>query len=490
MSKFLDLEPKLTFDDVSTVPGHSFFLPKEANLHTHLIDDVYLNMPILSAAMDRVTEHQMAIAMARWGGLGVLHKNMSLEAQVKEVVLTKRADSAFVLEPVTVRPEATLREATERMRERNVSGLMVVSSEGRLEGVLTQRDVLLQDLSKPVRSRMTAKDLTVGRPGISAEEAKNLMLDQRVERLPIVEDNKLVGLATLRNILEQGDPDVKTVDEDGNLRVAAAIGVGKLGLEQAEALLSVGCDVLVVDTAHGHAQSVIKTVRELRNLYKEARVMAGNVTTRAATRALTDAGATAVKVGQGPGSICTTRVVAGTGIPQISAILDCVRDLNKIPKDAAQYGVSLPRNTVVADGGIRTSGDIVKALVAGANCVMLGMLLAGTKESPGQLIREGDRTYKAYRGMGSISAMKEGSKSRYFQEGVASDKLVAEGVEGKVPYKGSVGKVLEQLIGGIQSGMGYVGCQTIPKLHSDAKLIRVTNAGLTESHPHDIFFNR
>lgn len=857
-SKLLDTEPKLTFDDVSTVPAASDFLPSEAILRTHLIGDIYLNMPILSAAMDRVTEHRMAIAMARRGGLGVIHKNMSLEAQVREIVLTKRADSAFVLEPVTIGLETTLRAAVERMRERNVSGLMVVSSGGILEGVLTKRDVLLQNLDWSVESRMTGKNLVVGYPDISADDAKKLMLDHRVERLPIIDqDSKLVGLATLRNILEQGDSNVKTVDENGDLRVAAAIGVGKAGLAQAEALLGAGCDVLVVDTAHGHAKSVIDTVGNLKEAFPKARIMAGNVTTAYAADELVLAGASSVKTGQGPGcfaagtrilmadasykniedirpgdrvinmygnpvsvwrawctgirkviglrtttfptetvctpdhkffvgdlssvkqttlrnrgyvrllkqstrkgqsklrwcevgsveqfacllpnqmrfeiptgfsidladfairkgkqlkryntriqdgyelgyifgmflgdghsflaesrnsemgrvswylgldetdyaeklasclekvvgirptfnpdgkvnhvhlyslqwarifqpfgkkdtkhlppeylcsnpeylqglfdglvdsdghldngrfcfgntsfqlielfnvvclwvkgsfpncrweapsagglegtcdenckesftsrlnktherrrldqfhvvkvlerndkeieipvydletddpshsfiannaivhnSICTTRIVAGTGIPQVSAIMDCV------------YGAKRHKGknaTVVADGGIRTSGDLVKALVAGADCVMLGMLLAATDEAPGQLIRDGDRTYKAYRGMGSISAMQEGSKARYFQEGVASDKLVAEGVEGKVPYKGPVGRVLDQLIGGIQAGMGYVGCQTIPKLHTDAKLIRVTNAGLTESHPHDIFFNR
>lgn len=485
MNKLVDNDPRLTFDDVSTVPAASDFPPSKAILRTHLVGDIYLNIPIISAAMDRVTEHQMAIAMARRGGLGVIHKNMSVEAQAREVVLTKRADSVFVLEPITIEPSAQLHHAVVLMRERKVSGLMVVHSSGEFVGVLTKRDILLQDLTQMVSARMSTS-LTVGPPGISFEEARALMLESRVERLPIVKKNKLVGLATLRNILEQGDPKTKTVDDQGNLRVAAAIGSGTAGLERAEALLAGGCDVLVVDSAHGHAQAVVDTVRDLKASFPKARVIAGNITTESATEALILSGAGAVKIGQGPGSICTTRIVAGTGIPQISAIMDCA----KAARDCRHIAHldDFVRFPVIADGGIRTSGDVVKALVAGADCVMLGMLLAATDEAPGQLIREGDRTYKAYRGMGSLSAMKEGSKARYFQEEVASDKLVAEGVEGKLPYKGPVGKVLDQIVGGLKAGMGYVGCKTIPELHERAQLIRVTNAGLTESHPHDIYF--
>jgi IMP dehydrogenase len=462
----------LTFDDVLLVPSYSDVLPKDVDVRGRLCRGVDLNIPLVSAAMDSVTEARAAITMAREGGIGILHKNLSPADQAREVERVKRAESGMVLAPVTVRPSQALREALATMREHDVSGLPVVEGE-RPVGILTARDIRFErNLDQPISALMTKELVTVS-PGVSRDEAKQLLHRHRIEKLLVVDGGKLVGLITIKDILQADRNPLAVKDEKGRLRVGGAIGPGPDRDERADALVAAGVDVIVVDTAHGHSKGVIDAVRAVKKRHPGVPVIAGNVATAAATEALIDAGADGVKVGIGPGSICTTRVVAGIGVPQISAVSDCARvaDRHDVP--------------IIADGGVKHSGDITKAIAAGASCVMIGSLFAGTDESPGDLVLYQGRSYKVYRGMGSLGAMKKGSKDRYGQGGTADEKLVPEGIEGRVPHRGSLASILHQLMGGLRSGMGYTGSKTIKDLRS-AKFIRATSQGLRESHVHDV----
>ena len=464
----------LTFDDVLLLPGASDVLPHEVSVETQLFRRFSLNIPLISSAMDTVTESRMAVSMALAGGLGVIHRNLSIEAQAREVRQVKASTSAIVLEPYTIAPDRSLHEALAVMEREQISGLPVVEGE-RLVGILTNRDVRQQrDLDRPVADRMT-REVVTATEGVDVEEARALMLDHRIERLPIVDSaGRLVGLVSLRDLTRRATSPTAALDANGCMRVAAALGTGDDTDERAEALLAAGCDVLVVDTAHGHSSKVLGVVRRLRAAHPDALFIAGNVATPAGTEALIEAGAHVVKVGVGPGSICTTRTVAGVGVPQLSAVADCARA-------AAAHGIP-----IIADGGIRTSGDIVKAIAAGARAVMVGSLLAGTDESPGDVVTVRGRTHKTYRGMGSRGAMVRGSRDRYFQEGTERSKLVPEGVEGVVPYRGPAAGVLHQLVGGLRAGMGYTGNATIDALRENAQFVRISNAGLRESHVHDV----
>ncbi|MBX3259966.1 MAG: IMP dehydrogenase [Labilithrix sp.] len=462
----------LTFDDVLLVPAYSEVLPKDVDVRTRLCKGVDLNVPLVSAAMDSVTEARAAITMAREGGIGVLHKNLSPADQAREVEKVKRAESGMVLAPVTVRPDQSLREALATMREHDVSGLPVVEGD-RPVGILTARDIRFErNLDQPVSALMTKELVTVS-PGVRTDEARELLHKNRIEKLLVVEGGKLVGLITIKDILQADRNPLAVKDEKGRLRVGAAIGPGPDRDERVDALVAAGVDVIVVDTAHGHSKGVIDAVRDVTKRHGVP-VIAGNVATADATEALIDAGASAVKVGIGPGSICTTRVVAGIGVPQISAISDCARvaDRHDVP--------------IIADGGVKYSGDVTKAIAAGAAVVMIGSLFAGTDESPGDLVLFQGRSYKVYRGMGSLGAMKKGSKDRYGQGGTADEKLVPEGIEGRVPHRGSLASILHQLIGGLRSGMGYTGSRTIKELRTHARFIRSTSQGLRESHVHDV----
>ncbi|MCA9581083.1 MAG: IMP dehydrogenase [Myxococcales bacterium] len=464
----------LTFDDVLLVPGYTDFLPRDADTRTRLTKDLELAIPIVSSAMDTVTEWRTAVTMARAGGLGVLHKNMTPAQQAKEVTKVKRAESGMVADPVTVRPDQLLHEAVSTMREHNISGLPVVRGEEPV-GILTSRDIRFEkNLNQPVERLMTKQLVTVS-PGVSQDEAKELLHKHRIEKLLVVEDGKLVGLITIKDLLQAERYPDAIKDDRGRMRVGAAVGVGPDRAERVHALVEAGVDVLVIDTAHGHSEGVLRAVRETRAEHAKVAIIAGNVATAAATRALIDAGVDAVKVGIGPGSICTTRVVAGIGVPQITAISDCATEANKS---------GIP---IIADGGIKYSGDVVKAIAAGANVVMAGSLFAGTEESPGEVILFQGRSYKVYRGMGSLGAMSQGSADRYAQDNVeSSNKYVPEGIEGRVPYKGSLRSVVEQLVGGLRSGMGYTGCRDIEQLRSKANFVQISNAGLKESHAHDV----
>ncbi|MBA2661860.1 MAG: IMP dehydrogenase [Bradymonadaceae bacterium] len=468
----------LTFDDVMLVPAASDVMPSDVDLSTQLTRDIVLRMPLLSAAMDSVTEARTAMSMARAGGLGVIHKNMSPEKQALEVLKVKKSESGMILDPITVHAEQPLAQAVALMREHNISGLPVVDGK-RAVGILTHRDIrFARDLSLPVSNLMTRK-LVTAHEGISTEEAKRLMHEHRIEKLIVIDEKQnLRGLITIRDIEMQARHPDSVKDSQGRLLVAAAISVGADRDERAAALVAAGVDVLVVDTAHGHSSKVIETVRWLRNQYPDMQIIAGNIATGEAAEALIGAGADAVKVGIGPGSICTTRVVAGVGVPQISAIMDCVRVAKK---------AGVP---VISDGGIKYSGDLSKALAAGASTVMIGSLFAGTDEAPGHTVLYQGRAYKTYRGMGSLGAMKEGSSDRYFQDDVeqtpAGEKLVPEGIEGRVPYRGPLSANIFQLLGGLRSGMGYVGCKDIASLQTDARFVRITSAGLRESHVHDV----
>lgn len=462
----------LTFDDVLLVPAYSDVLPKDVDVRTRLCKGVELTIPLVSAAMDSVTEARAAITMAREGGIGILHKNLSPADQAREVEKVKRAESGMVLAPVTVRPSQPLREALATMREHDVSGLPVVEGD-RPVGILTARDIRFErNLDQPVSALMTRELVTVS-PGVTNDEARELLHKNRIEKLLVVDGGKLVGLITIKDILQADRNPLAIKDGKGRLRVGAAIGPGPDRDERAAALVAAGVDVIVVDTAHGHSKGVIDAVRELAKRHTVP-VIAGNVATAEATEALIDAGASAVKVGIGPGSICTTRVVAGIGVPQITAISDCARvgDRFDVP--------------IIADGGVKYSGDVTKAIAAGASAVMIGSLFAGTDEAPGDLVLFQGRSYKVYRGMGSIGAMKKGSKDRYGQGGTADEKLVPEGIEGRVPHRGSLASILHQLIGGLRSGMGYTGSRTIKELRTKAKFIRSTSQGLRESHVHDV----
>ena len=466
----------LTFDDVLLVPSYSEALPGETSLETRLTADLRLTIPFVSAAMDSVTGSATARCMAREGGIGVVHKNMSLEDQADAVRRVKRSESRIIAEPVTVDPDMTLGDALALMGAKGISGVPVVD-DGCLVGMLTGRDLrFISDTAQPVRARMSTR-LVTAPVGASVEDVRRILFEHRLEKLPIVDDaGRLRGLVTARDIAERPDYPNAARDENGRLLVAGAVGVGPAEVERAEALLAAGCDLLVVDTAHGHSKRVIDQVRILKATWPTCQVMAGNVATGEGTRALMEAGADAVKVGIGPGSICTTRIVAGVGVPQLSAIEMCSRV-------AAEFG-----RPIVADGGIKFSGDAAKALAAGADCVMIGNLFAGTDEAPGELIFQEGRSYKVYRGMGSMGAMRDGSKDRYGQEGAR--KLVPEGIEGRVPYKGPLADTVFQLAGGVRAAMGYIGARTIPELHERARFVRITPSGLAESHVHGVVITR
>jgi IMP dehydrogenase len=463
----------LTFDDVLLLPAYSDVLPAEVDVRTRLTKRLVLNIPLLSAAMDAVTEARAAIAIAREGGLGIVHKNLSIADQAREVERVKRAESGMILGPVTVRPSQSLREALGVMREHEISGVPVVEGEHPV-GILTARDIRFEkNLDQPVSALMT-RDLVTVPPGVSKDEARQLLHKHRIEKLLVVEAGKLVGLITIKDLLQAERNPNAMKDDMGRLRVGAAIGPGHDRAERAAALAAAGVDLLVIDTAHGHSRGVIDAVRATKREFPNIELVAGNVATGEATEALIDAGVDAVKVGIGPGSICTTRVVAGVGVPQITAITDCARaaDRHNVP--------------IIADGGVKYSGDVTKAIAAGASTVMIGSLFAGTDEAPGDLVLYQGRSYKVYRGMGSLGAMKRGSKDRYGQGGAADEKLVPEGIEGRVPYRGSIASTIYQLIGGLRAGMGYTGAATIQDLRTKAKFGRITSQGLRESHVHDV----
>jgi IMP dehydrogenase len=464
----------LTFDDVMLVPGYSEVLPADVDVKAKLTRDIGLNIPLLSAAMDSVTESRAAIAMAREGGLGVIHKNLTPEAQAMEVAQVKRAESGIILDPVTVRPSQSLREALTVMRQNNISGVPVVEGETAV-GILTARDVRFeQRLDQPVSNLMTTKLVSVS-PGVKAEEARALLHQHRIEKLLVVDGTKLVGLITIKDLMQAELNPLANKDERGRLRVAAAIGPGRDAELRSDALVEAGVDCLVVDTAHGHSKGVGDAVRFVKQRHPGVQVIAGNIATAEAARFLIEAGADAIKVGIGPGSICTTRMVAGVGLPQISAIADCAAV-------GRRHGVP-----VIADGGIKFSGDVAKAIAAGASSVMLGSLLAGTDEAPGELILYQGRSYKSYRGMGSIGAMVKGSKDRYGQAGTADEKLVPQGIEGRVPHRGSISKIIAQLVGGLRAGMGFTGSRNIKEMQDQTHFVRITGSGLRESHVHDVF---
>ena len=470
-----ELTECLTFDDVLLVPQYSEVLPQDVDVRSRLTRKIELNIPLVSAAMDSVTEARTAITMAREGGIGIIHKNLTPEDQAREVEKVKRAESGMVISPVTVRPSQSLREALGIMRQHDISGVPVVEGENRPVGILTARDIRFErNLDQPVSALMT-KELVTVQPGVSNDRAKQLLHEHRIEKLLVVEGGQLIGLITIKDILQADRNPQAVKDDKGRLRVGAAVGPGPDRKERAAALVAAGVDVIVVDTAHGHSKGVIDAVRDTKREHPGIEVVAGNVATAEGTVALIEAGADAVKVGIGPGSICTTRVVAGVGVPQITAVSDCARA-------AAAHGVP-----IIADGGVKYSGDFVKALAAGAATVMAGSLFAGTDEAPGDLVLYQGRSYKSYRGMGSLGAMKKGSKDRYGQAGSADEKLVPEGIEGRVPYRGALVSILYQLVGGLRSGMGYTGSGTIDELQKKAKFVRITSQGLSESHVHDVF---
>ncbi|HIU10719.1 MAG TPA: IMP dehydrogenase [Candidatus Avidehalobacter gallistercoris] len=463
----------LTFDDVLLIPAESSVLPNEVDTKTRFSRHIQLNIPLVSAGMDTVTEYRMAIAIAREGGIGVIHKNMSIEAQAAEVDRVKRSEHGIIIDPVYLSPDNTIADALQLMSRYRISGVPI-TVKGKLVGILTNRDLRFEeDLGCKIKDVMTTENLVTAPEGTSIDEARDILKQHRIEKLPIVDKNfMLKGLVTIKDIQKMVKYPNSCKDSNGRLRVAAGIGVGAGTFERAQALIDAGVDALVVDTAHGHSLGVINQVAKIREAFPNVDIVAGNVATGEATRALIEAGVDAVKVGVGPGSICTTRVIAGIGVPQITAIMDAA-------EAAAPYDVP-----VIGDGGIKFSGDIVKALASGASCVMMGGLLAGTEESPGEVEIYQGRSFKVYRGMGSLAAMKQGSKDRYFQEN--SQKLVPEGIEGRVPYKGSVADTVFQMMGGIHAGMGYCGAATIPDLQAKAQFVRITSAGLIESHPHDV----
>lgn len=463
----------LTFDDVLLIPAHSDVLPRDVDVRTHLTQNVTLNIPVMSAGMDTVTEAEMAIAMAREGGIGVIHKNMSIDEQAREVKLVKRSEHGIIVDPIYLAPDNTLSDADELMNKYHISGVPITEN-GKLVGIITNRDMRFEtDLSRPISDIMTSKGLITAPEHTTMEEAKRILQAHRIEKLPLVDDNgHLKGLITIRDIEKMRKFPNSNKDSDGRLKVAAAIGVTSDVEDRVEALLDAKADVLVIDTAHGHSEGVLQTIRRLRKAFPHLELIAGNVATYDATKALIEAGVSAVKVGIGPGSICTTRVIAGIGVPQITAIYDCAK---------AAEGTGIP---IIADGGIQYSGDIAKAIGAGASCVMLGNLLAGTEEAPGEMIIYQGKNYKSYRGMGSLGAMQAGSKDRYFQQN--AKKLVPEGIEGRIPYKGHVSDVLFQLIGGLRASMGYCGAKNIKAMNEDTQFIQITGAGLRESHPHDV----
>lgn len=469
----------LTFDDVMLLPAHSTVLPKEVSTETNLTRNIKLNIPIISAAMDTVTEHNLAIALAREGGIGIIHKNMTPEKQAENVDRVKRSESGMIMKPVTLEHDKTLRDAIELMQRYHISGIPI-TDKGKLVGILTNRDIRFEtDFNMPLSTRMTKENLITAKYGTSLDEAEIILQKHRIEKLLIVDDKgALKGLITVKDIQKKKMFPNACKDEHGRLRVGAAIGVGKKGLNRAAALMEAHVDVIVIDTAHGHSEGVLDTVRAFKKQYPNQELIAGNIATYEAAKDLIKAGVDAIKVGIGPGSICTTRVVTGVGVPQIWAIMETARAAGeaKIP--------------LISDGGIKYSGDIPKALSAGANSVMIGGLFAGTDESPGEVILLDGRSYKSVRGMGSLSAMKEGSSDRYFQEGLSADKMVPEGIEGRVPYRGPLQSTVFQMVGGLRSAMGYTGCKTIFELQAMAQFVKISPAGLKESHPHDVIITK
>ena len=474
-SKFLG--EGLTYDDVLLVPAYSEVLPREVSIKTRFTRNITLNAPVISAAMDTVTESRMAIAMAQEGGIGILHKNMSIEAQAQKVRRVKRAESGMILDPVTLNQNATVRDAKASMAEHSIGGIPITDEEGFIKGIVTNRDLRFEkNDDRPVTEVMTSDNLITAKAGTSLQDAESILQEHKIEKLLVVDDdNKLVGLITFRDITKLTLKPNANKDEYGRLRVAAAIGVTGDAVERAGALVEAGVDAVVIDTAHGHTKGVVEVLKLVKQKYPELDVVVGNVATAEAAKYLADAGADAVKVGIGPGSICTTRVVAGVGFPQLSAVIEAA---------GALKGTGVP---VIADGGIRYTGDIPKAIAAGADCVMLGSLLAGTTESPGETIIYDGRKFKSYRGMGSVEAMQHGSKDRYFQD-VEDDikKLVPEGIVGRVPYKGDLNESMTQFLGGLRAGMGYCGAKDIETLKEKAQFVKITAAGMHESHPHDV----
>lgn len=474
-SKFLG--EGLTYDDVLLVPAYSEVLPREVSIKSQFSRNITLNVPIVSAAMDTVTESRMAIAMAQEGGIGILHKNMSIEAQAQKVRRVKRAESGMILDPVTLTLDATVGDAKASMREHGIGGIPIVDKDGLIKGIVTNRDLRFEtDNSRPITAVMTSENLITAKPGTSLQQAELILQEHKIEKLLVVDDaNKLLGLITFRDITKLTLQPNANKDQYGRLRVAAAIGVTGDAVARAGALVAAGVDAVVIDTAHGHTKGVVDVLKEVKAKFPQLDVVVGNVATAAAAKYLADAGADAVKVGIGPGSICTTRIVAGVGFPQLSAVMEAAHALK---------GTGVP---VIADGGIRYTGDIPKAIAAGADCVMLGSLLAGTTESPGETIIFDGRKFKSYRGMGSVEAMQHGSKDRYFQD-VEDDikKLVPEGIVGRVPYKGDLSESMTQFIGGLRAGMGYCGSQDIATLKETGTFVKITAAGVNESHPHNV----
>lgn len=470
----------LTYDDVLLVPAFSEVLPREVNIQTKFTRNITINIPVVSAAMDTVTESRMAIAMAREGGIGVLHKNMTLEEQAIKVRKVKRAESGMIIDPVTLPLTATVADAKNNMREHSIGGIPIVDGNGLLKGIVTNRDLRFEHQhDKPIVDVMTSENLVTAPVGTSLKDAEKILQQNKIEKLLIVEGEKLEGLITFRDITKVTQKPIANKDNFGRLRVAAAIGVTPDAIDRAEALINAGVDALIIDTAHGHTKGVVTVLKEIKNKFKDIDVIVGNIATAEAAKYLVEAGADAVKVGIGPGSICTTRVVAGVGFPQFSAVLDVAEAIK---------GSGVP---VIADGGIRYTGDIPKAIAAGADTVMLGSLLAGTKESPGETIIYEGRKFKSYRGMGSVEAMKQGSKDRYFQD-VEDDikKLVPEGIVGRVPYKGELYESIHQFIGGLRAGMGYCGAKDIETLKTTGKFVKITASGINESHPHDVMITK
>jgi IMP dehydrogenase len=470
------IEEALTFDDVLLVPAHSKILPSESNVQTRLTRQIDLNIPIISAAMDTVTDSELAIAIAREGGIGIIHKNMTSTEQAAEVDRVKRSESGMILDPITLTPDQPIGEALNVMEHYKISGIPLVKGT-HLIGIITNRDLRFEDnLERPISDLMTKDNLITAPEGTTLDQAKQILQKHRIEKLLIVDKkNNLKGLITVKDIQKKAKYPNACKDDHGRLRVGAAIGVGKSALERAEILIDSKVDVIVIDTAHGHSQSVLDTIKQFKSLFQDVSLIAGNVATGDAAKAIVECGADGIKVGIGPGSICTTRVVTGVGVPQIYAVVS----VSKAVKDT-----SIP---IISDGGIKFTGDIPKAIVAGADSVMIGSLFAGTTESPGETILLDGRRYKQVRGMGSLGAMSEGSKDRYFQESVVEkEKFVPEGIEGRVPYRGPLSDTIYQMVGGLRSAMGYTGCRNIKDLKEKAKFIKITNAGLTESHPHDV----